>query len=55
MGPGDPSLLYDGAEFDQWLDGFELVEALQGTIRLQEGSRHQGLAQVVRYAARRVR
>jgi SAM-dependent methyltransferase len=55
MGPGDPSLLYDGAEFDQWLGGFELVEALQGTIRLQEGSRHQGLAQVVRYAARRVR
>jgi Methyltransferase domain len=54
MGPGDPSLLYDIAEFDHWLNGFELIEALQGTIQLQEGARHQGLAQVVRYAARRV-
>lgn len=54
MGPPDPALLYDCVEFDSWLDGFELIEALTGTIRLQEGSRHQGLAQVVRYAARRV-
>ena len=53
MGPGDPDLLYDVADFDKWLAGFELVEALRGTIRLQEGSKHQGLAQVVRYAARR--
>ncbi|MFT7573772.1 MAG: SAM-dependent methyltransferase [Alphaproteobacteria bacterium] len=53
MGPGDPALLYDIAEFDRWLPGFELVEAIQGTIRLQEGSKHQGLAQVVRYAARK--
>lgn len=53
MGPPDPALLYDRAEFDSWLDGFELIEALTGTIRLQEGSKHQGLAQVVRYAARK--
>jgi len=54
MGPGDPSLLYNIAEFDRWLEGFELLEALQGTVLLQEGSKHQGLAQVVRYASRRV-
>lgn len=54
MGPGDLTLLYDVAEFDRWLEGFELVEALTGTVRLQEGSRHQGHAQIVRYAARRV-
>lgn len=54
MGPSDPALLYDIAEFDRWLDGFELVEALVGTIRLQEGSKHRGLAQVVRYAVRKV-
>lgn len=53
MGPGDPALLYDIAEFDRWLPGFELVEAIQGIIRLQEGSKHRGLAQVVRYAARK--
>lgn len=53
MGPSDTSLLYDVAEFDQWLPGFEVIEALTGVIRLQEGARHQGLAQVVRYAARR--
>jgi SAM-dependent methyltransferase len=54
MGPPDPALRYDAAEFDAWLgDEFELVEALTGSIRLQEGSKHQGLAQVVRYAARR--
>lgn len=53
MGPPDADLLYDVADFDRWLNGFELIEAFKGTIRLQEGSRHQGLAQVVRYAARK--
>ncbi len=53
MGPGDPALLYDTEEFDDWLTGFELMEALTGTIRLQEGAKHQGLAQVVRYTARK--
>lgn len=53
IGPVDPALLYDIGEFDRWLDGFELVEALAGTTRLQEGSKHRGLAQVVRYTARK--
>lgn len=53
MGPPDPDLRYKVDDFDLWLDGFELIEAFKGTIRLQEGSRHQGLAQVVRYAARK--
>ena len=54
MGPPDPSLRYDIGEFDGWLASFELIEALTGVIRLQEGSKHQGLAPVVRYAARKV-
>lgn len=54
MGPDDPTLLYAVTEFDEWLGGdFELIEGLTGTIRLQEGSKHQGLAQVVRYVARK--
>lgn len=53
MGPRDDALLYDVAEFELWLPGFELIEALTGTVRLQEGSKHQGLAQVVRFAARK--
>jgi len=54
MGPPDPALLFDQQEFDAWLPGFEIGESLCGLIRLQEGSRHQGLAQIVRYAARKV-
>jgi len=53
MGPSDPELLYDCAELDAWLSGFELIEALQGRARLREGAKHQGVAQMVRYAARR--
>lgn len=53
MGPPDPDLRYRVEDFDEWLAGLEVQEALTGVIRLQEGSRHQGLATVVRYAARR--
>ncbi len=54
MGPADPSLLYSLDEFGEALPEFEIVEALDGQIRLDEGPRHTGLAQVVRYAARKV-
>lgn len=54
MGPGDPALLYDAAEFHAWLGAeFEVIESLAGTILLQEGSKHRGHAQIVRYAARK--
>ncbi|MEE9587872.1 MAG: class I SAM-dependent methyltransferase [Hyphomicrobiaceae bacterium] len=54
MGPADPSLLYSLDEFGEALPEFEIVEALDGQVRLDEGPRHTGLAQVVRYAARKV-
>ncbi len=53
MGPPDSDLLYSVSDFDAWLGGFEVMEALTGVVRLQEGAKHQGLAQVVRYAALR--
>jgi len=54
MGPPDPDLRYRLQEFENWLGGMEIQEALSGVIRLQEGSRHQGLATVVRYVARKL-
>ncbi len=53
MGPDSRSLLYDPAEFTAWLVGFVMEEVMTGTIRLDEGERHQGFAQVVRVMARR--
>ena len=53
MGPPAPDLRYRLDDFDQWLAGFEVIEALSGVIRLAEGAKHQGLAQVVRYCARK--
>jgi SAM-dependent methyltransferase len=54
MGPPDPDLRYRLGDFESWLPGWQLEEAFSGVIRLQEGSRHQGLATVVRYAARKI-
>jgi len=53
MGPDDTNLLYDTAELRAWLPGFQVVEALTGTLLLEEGRRHRGEAHVVRFAARR--
>lgn len=53
LGPGKPDLLYDLDELLGVLDGFEIVEALSGRVRLAEGRRHQGLGDVVRIAARK--
>jgi len=54
MGPPDPDLRYRLQDFESWLPDWQVEEAFTGIIRLQEGSRHQGLATVVRYMARKV-
>ena len=52
-GPGDPDLLYGLEELQRALAGATVIEALSGRVRLDEGGRHQGLAEVVRFAARK--
>jgi SAM-dependent methyltransferase len=53
MGPDDPDRLYDLAELSAAADGLEVIEALAGRVRLDEGPRHRGTAEVIRFAARR--
>lgn len=53
IGPDNPELRYDIGEIERALPGFETVEALAGRVLLNEGARHRGAAQVVRYAARK--
>ena len=53
MGPDDAGRLYDLAEIEAACPGLEIVEALTGRVRLDEGPRHRGIAQIVRFAARR--
>lgn len=53
IGPDDPDRLYDLEELHAALSGLEVVEALAGRVRLDEGPRHRGAAEVVRFAARR--
>ena len=54
MGPDNRELLYDQDDLLAWAGGFELIEAMSGTVRLDEGARHQGIAQVVRLMARKM-
>jgi hypothetical protein len=53
MGPDDPDRLYDLDELCAAAKGLDVVEALAGRVRLNEGIRHQGEAEVVRFVARR--
>lgn len=53
MGPDSPDLLYDLSELRAATPGLTVVEALEGEVHLEEGRRHRGIAQVVRFAARR--
>ena len=53
LGPDDAALLYSIAELEASLPGFDIVEALEGRVRLEEGERHTGIAEVVRFAARK--
>ena len=53
LGPDDPDRLYDLDELYLAAKGLDVVEALAGRVCLDEGTRHQGAAQVVRVVARR--
>ncbi|HWK47699.1 MAG TPA: class I SAM-dependent methyltransferase [Stellaceae bacterium] len=53
-GPRDADLLYDAAGLADDFAGLDILELLEGTVRLDEGERHQGLAEVVRLVARRL-
>lgn len=53
-GPGDPDLLYGLQEVQRALPDASIMESLTGRVRLDDGGRHQGLAEVVRFAARKV-
>lgn len=51
MGPSDPENAYDLNCFDFVRTKLDLVEALSGCIRLDEGRRHSGLGDIIRYTA----
>lgn len=53
-GPKDPALLWSRAVVEELFGGMEIVELLEGTILLDEGPRHQGVAEVVRALLRKV-
>jgi SAM-dependent methyltransferase len=52
-GPKEPSLLWSRAVVEAAFPGFELLELTEGTVRLDEGPRHQGPAEVVRGVLRK--
>ncbi len=52
-GPKDPALLWSRALVERHFAGLEALELLEGTVRLDEGPRHQGPAEVVRAVLRR--
>lgn len=53
LGPGKADLMYDLAEIEACLPDAIIIEALAGRVRLDEGERHQGVAEIVRFAARK--
>ncbi|MCI0754518.1 class I SAM-dependent methyltransferase [Teichococcus vastitatis] len=52
-GPRDPALLWSRDAAEACFSGLELLECLAGTVLLEEGSRHQGHAELVRGLWRR--
>lgn len=54
-GPSGPALRWTVAECLDWLapEGLELHEALEGTVRLDEGPKHRGPARMTRLLMRR--
>ena len=50
-GPSSDGHLYDLKELPAVLSGHRVMEALSGSVLLDEGPRHQGLMQVVRFLA----
>lgn len=51
-GPRLPELLFTRAIIEQAFAGFEVLALLEGAVCLDEGPRHQGLAEVVRAVLR---
>ncbi|MCQ4161937.1 class I SAM-dependent methyltransferase [Roseomonas sp. GC11] len=47
-GPREPSLLWTRAAAEESFGGLERLECLEGTVRLDEGPKHQGEAEVLR-------
>ena len=52
VGLADQALRYDLKELEQAAAGLDVIEAFIGQTLLHEGARHQGIADVVRFAAR---
>nr|WP_314072749.1 class I SAM-dependent methyltransferase [uncultured Roseococcus sp.] len=52
-GPKLPELLWDRGIVEREFEGWEILELTEGAVRLNEGPRHQGLAEVVRAVLRR--
>lgn len=52
-GPREPALLWTRAIAEREFAGLEVLELLEGTVRLDEGPKHQGAAEVVRALMRR--
>ncbi len=53
LGPDDPDLLYELGDLLDTLPGFEVMEALKGRIRVNEGLRHRGEARIARLLLRK--
>ena len=52
-GPKRPALLWNRAIIEREFAGLEVLELTEGAVRLDEGPRHQGLAEVVRCVLRK--
>lgn len=53
LGPEDPDLLYELGDLLDVLPGLEVMEALKGRIRVNEGLRHRGEARIARLLLRK--
>jgi hypothetical protein len=53
LGPRENDLLYDLDAFLELLDGFLVIEGLEGRALLKEGKKHRGDANIVRLLAQR--
>lgn len=53
LAPKDEAVLYHLAEIIGQVPGLEVLEALEGRVLLDEGIRHRGEADIIRFAARK--
>lgn len=54
-GPKDDAVLYDLPEIESATADLQVIEALEGRVLLDEGVRHRGTGNIIRFAARRSR